>query len=80
MVVIEPHFMAAFMGCVTACEILDVLPQGDLTDELKNILDIQFDLFVHLMEGKHYGSNNLNDFMAYTDEIKSQIITLKQSR
>ena len=80
MLLIEPHFLAAFCACNSACEILDVLPKNDLVDELKELLSVQHDLFLHMMEGKHYGTDSLNDFMEYTTEMIDQATQLKKVR
>ena len=79
MALIEPHFMAAYKASNAACDIIDILPESDLIDELKNILCIQNDLFVHIFEGKHYGSNNLNTFVSYVEEVKREIDRIKET-
>lgn len=76
---IEPHFLAAFAAAETAISVLDILPEGDLTDTLKNLIYIQHDLFIHMIEGKHYGSNSLRDFMDYLQETKDEIRRLKNA-
>jgi len=76
---IEPHFFAAFGASEAAIAVLDLLPDSDLVEQLKNLIYIQFDLFVHMIEGKHYGTNNLRDFMDYTQETKSEMRRLKDA-
>jgi len=78
MAIVEPHFMAAFIASGVACEVLDLFPDNDLAVELKNLLTVQYDLFCHMMEGKHYGTNDLSNFMAYMDELKKQVAQIKQ--
>lgn len=78
MIKIEAHFYAAFKASQVACELLDVLPETDIHEELKNVMNVQFDLFVHMIEGKHYGTRHLEDFISYTDELKNEATRLKE--
>lgn len=75
---IEPHFIAAFLGNEAACSILDFLPDSDFVEELRNLLYIQNELFVHILEKKHYGTNNITTFIEYTQEIKDQMRRLRE--
>lgn len=75
----EPHMMAAFKASCAACELLDIMPDNDLNCELKNLMHIQFDLFCHVLEGKHYGSNNLSNFLDYVRDIEKQALRLKNA-
>lgn len=75
---IEPHFLAAFVACEAACAVLDFLPDADLIEELRNLIYLQHELFVHIIEGKHYGTDNITDFIEYTQVIKDQIKRLKE--
>jgi hypothetical protein len=76
---IEPHFFAAFSASETACSVMDLLPDCDLVDSLKNLVYIQHDLFIHMIEGKHYGTNNLNTFIDYTLELKDEVTRLRNA-
>lgn len=76
---LEPHFDAAFAASETACIVLDFLPSSDLVDILRNLIYIQHDLFIHILQGKHYGSNQLRDFLDYTHEIKDEIKRLQEN-
>jgi len=77
--VIEPHFCAVVAASSAACDLLEVLPECDLIDEMKNLIHIQFDLLAHLLEGKHYGTDNINNFIEYTNVVKREISELKGS-
>ena len=74
---IEPHFFAAFAASEAAISVLDVLPASDLVECLKNLIYIQHDLFIHMIEGKHYGTNSLADFVDYIQETKEDMRRLK---
>lgn len=75
---LEPHFLASFVACEAACTILDFLPSTDLIEELRNLIYIQNELFVHIVEGKHYGTNNITDFVEYAQDVKDQIRRLRE--
>ncbi len=77
---IESHFVAALLASSAACEILDILPENDLVLELKNLMEIQYDLFCHIIEGKHYGSDNLKYFIEYTEDVTDQIIRIREAK
>lgn len=76
---IEPHFFAAFAASEAAIAVLDLFPEGDLVEELKNLIYIQHDLFIHMIEGKHYGTNSLRDFVEYTLDTKDDMKRLKDA-
>lgn len=76
---IEPHFHAAFIASDAAIAVLDLLPESDLVDCLKNLIYIQHDLFIHMIEGKHYGSNSLADFVDYAQETKEDMRRMKNA-
>jgi hypothetical protein len=75
---IEPHFLACFLSCEAACQVLDFLPDSDMIEELRNLIYIQNELFIHIVEGKHYGSNNITQFVEYTQEVKDQMRRLRE--
>lgn len=76
---IEPHFFASLAACEAACSVLEFLPSSDLIETLKNLIYIQHDLFVHMIEGKHYGTNSLSDFVEYTHDVKDEIKRLRDN-
>lgn len=76
---IDPHLFAAFAASESACVVLDFLPSSDLVETLRNLIYIQHDLFVHLLDARHYGSNNLRDFIDYTHEVKDEIKRLRNA-
>lgn len=76
---IEPHFFTAFAAAEGAIVVLDILPHSDLVETLKNLIYIQHDLFIHMIEGKHYGTDSLRDFMDYVQEVKDEMRRLKNA-
>lgn len=77
---VESHFVAALLASSAACEILEILPENDLVLELKNLMEIQYDLFCHIIEGKHYGTDNLQYFIEYAEDISHQVIRIREAK
>jgi hypothetical protein len=76
---IDSHFLAAFLASQTAASLLELLPETDLIVELRNLIYVQYELFVHMLEGKHYGTNDLNEFMDFCRETTEESKRLKES-
>jgi hypothetical protein len=76
---LEPHFFAAFAACDAAVNLLEILPHSDLMEELRNLIYVQHELFVHMIEGKHFGSNNIEDFIEYTESVQEEVKRLKDA-
>lgn len=74
---VESHFLAVYMASSAACDLLELLPDADLVVDLEELLQSQLDIFSHMVEEKHYGTNNLTDFISHTQEIKRQALRLK---
>jgi len=74
------HHLFSLLCSVTACkEILDVLPDEDMIDQLKFLMKQTEDILLHIIEEKHYGTNNLDWFMQYTETVKEEIDTIKKT-
>lgn len=70
---LEPHFLAILAAADTSALVLDLLPDGDLVDELRCLNDTQLMLLTSLIDGKHYGTDNITDFMKYTNTVRLEI-------
>lgn len=77
MSLIDSHFFAVVCACNASCEILDILPSNDLVEELRDLLHVQHDILTHMIESKHYGSDNINEFIEYTTEIVGEVDRLR---
>ena len=80
MIKLEPHFCAAFSACESVCQILDLLPNSDLIEDVKVLIHTQHSLFIHMIEGKHFGSDAIEKFMKYTIAIRDEAIRLKEEQ
>lgn len=78
MIKIEPHFLASYLACESACALLDIMPNTDLVEELRNLIYIQHDLMTHIIEGKHYGSDNISEFVQFTQQVKDEVARLRE--
>lgn len=73
MLITDHHTLAVLTGSVVASSLTDLLPEGDIIDELKNLLTIQTEIIMHQIEGRHYGSNNLDNYINYADNVFAEI-------
>jgi len=74
---IEAHFLAAYLATSAACDIIELLPDSDLIVDLEELMFTQLDIFCHMIEEKHYGTNSLTQFITYTQDMKKQAMRLK---
>lgn len=75
---VDHHFLAILKSSDAACDVVELLPNTDITDELKTLLRLQLEVCVHMLESKHYGTNNLNSFCDYIDEVKDEAARLNE--
>jgi hypothetical protein len=73
----DSHFFTIFCASGTACDILDLLPECDLVEDLRTILNIQYDICRHIEDGKPYGNENLTTYLEYLEQITMQVNSLK---
>ncbi len=73
MATIDPHFLLALKASGSALAIAKLLPETDLIDELEHMLETQWTLMLHLVQGKHYGTDRMNDFEYYLDGMQKEI-------
>jgi hypothetical protein len=76
---VENHLFSLLCS-LTACEeILDILPDKDMVDELKFLIDHSQEILMCVIEEKHFGTDNLDWFMQYTMNLKEEIGILRES-
>ena len=73
---LDPHFLGALLAAEAACSVLEVLPATDLIEDLRNLVYIQRELLNHMVEGKHFGTNNITNFVQYTQIVKDDMFQL----
>jgi hypothetical protein len=74
---LDPHYMAVIAGLDCALGINDLLPEVDLVCEQQDLLTSSLQILIDVLEGKHYGTNNLSNFLHHAEDIKKQIDILK---
>lgn len=75
--VVDTHYMAVIAGMDCALGICELMPEVDLVDEQMNLLTSALQILVDVLAGKHYGTNNLEDFLKHAEEVKKQISIIK---
>jgi len=75
---IDPHFLALLKSSDVACDIIELMPETDLQQELKIVLNLQLEVIIHMLEAKSYGTRNLNSFCDYIAQLKEQAARLKE--
>lgn len=78
MMYLDPHLYAAFVACESSCHVLSILPESDLIDNLRDLIHTQHDLFVCMVEGKHYGTDALDKFLRYNITILEETKRIKE--
>lgn len=74
---IDHHFFAAYNAGSTTLQILEILPDCDYVEEIRNIMVFQHEIFNHILDGKHYGTNSLDEFLSYMEELREEITRLR---
>jgi len=73
MIPIDSHLFALYVGTNAACELIDLLPETDLTEELSEILNIQFSIISNIMHHRHFGNDNLDEFIKHCENVIEQV-------
>lgn len=73
---IDPHLFAILTSTASACELIEFLPETDLCFELKNLLNMQYDILSHYIEGKHFGTDQLEEFIQFSHAVLYQALEL----
>ena len=75
---LDSHFYAALLACQAAFELTEALPETDLIEEIYSILVTQHELFMCLVQGTHFGSDRLIEFVKHCETMKIQAERLKE--
>lgn len=77
--VVDPHLFAIFTGSNTISDIADLLPEGDMSIELLNIVQIQLDIMLHMITKGNYGHDELNHFIDYCLQLSDELEEMKRA-
>lgn len=72
------EFNAIMNSSRIACEILDILPDTDLVEELRTILNIQYSLCWAMLNSPGMSYEHLETFMTYLEQKSYEIEHLKE--
>ncbi len=75
---IDPHLYGCIVACSAAQDVIEMFPDTDLVCDLEQLLDTQNELFVCFLQGKHFGTNQLNEFYEFSRKVKQKISRLKE--
>lgn len=75
---LDPHLLAVINASNVACELAELLPQCDIAEELKAVLNIQHEILCETINGRHFGSTQLDRYLRYLDETLENTETLRK--
>ena len=75
---VDQHFLAILRSSDALCDLIDLLPETDIRDEIKTALNMQLEILVYMLEGKHYGNRELNTYIKYVDSLKDEAFRLNR--
>jgi hypothetical protein len=79
MIPVDPaHLTTVFSASCIAIDVLDILPQADLAFELKNIIETQAQIINCIMRQKHFGSDAIENFMVYLQDVNDMTKRLRK--
>jgi hypothetical protein len=74
---LDIHYMAVLAGMSCALEIAELLPDTDLVYEQSELIGSSLQILMDILDGKHYGTSNLSNFLNHVEETKKQVYILK---
>ncbi len=75
---LDPHVYAVITSSNVACELAELLPECDIAEELKTVLNIQHEILCEMIQGRHFGSTQLERYLSYLDETLSNTERIKK--
>ena len=74
------NLFAAIMSAYTICEIAELMPTYDLTEELKEIANIQYHVLHLIRENEEFDSCELDTYMRFLLDKLKEIDRLKNEK
>jgi hypothetical protein len=66
---LDPHSEAIYKATLASGFLVELLPKTDITLELQHILKMQFHIIDNVLKNKHFGSDNLSEFIDHCSTI-----------
>lgn len=78
--ILEPHIFAVMCASSSCAELIELLPGGDIRDEMEKLLITQYQILTHILEDKHYGTDRLEEFIEYNRNLFESLEKLKNAQ
>lgn len=70
---LDEQLAGIWNACVASNAIIKLLPESDLVEELKELLETQQEILKFYLRGRHYGSDRLDNFADYASAVLEEI-------
>jgi hypothetical protein len=77
---LEPHVYSVITSSNVACELAELLPDCDIAEELRTILNLQHEILCEMIQGRHFGSSRIENFLSYLDDTLENTQRIKKCR
>lgn len=77
---LDPHVYAVITSSNVGCELAELLPECDIAEELKTVLNIQHEILCEMIQGRHFGSTQIERFLSYLDDTLQNAERIKKCR
>lgn len=74
----DPHFYAAALASEAIYDLMSFLPETDIVCEILELIETQIELFSHMIQGKHFGTDDLEVFIEFCQDMMKQAERLKE--
>lgn len=74
----EPHLLAICNACRTSLSMLNELPETDTVLEIKSVLEMQKEILSDFLNGQHFGSRALHQFILYCHQTCEELEKLEK--
>lgn len=69
----DHHVIAVFSCAMASLELISTQPETDVICELRDILELQFDVLDCIIHSRHYGSDGLDDIIEKCNSVVTQV-------
>ena len=76
---VGPHFFVAILTCYTVNTVLDVLPETDVHDLLRDLMRGQLDVFLHMIKGESYSRHKIHSIIECLEQTGKDFEQLKRA-
>lgn len=73
MIPTNSHLFAVLVGCNTAQELAELLPECDISDQIIMVLETQCQIIMDIVNNRHFGDDALDDFVETMKAMRHEI-------